>query len=519
MLPRQALRATLALNLVLLFPGLALLSRGSWPAQPAQTPGRLHLQWERQLPPLKPAWPDQPRFTSDAAYRPVAAGDVVLIASSRTDSLVALEAATGERRWQFTANGPVRFAPAVWRNRAYVASDDGYLYCLDVATGREVWKFRGGPGDRRILGNERLISTWPARGGPAVAVDGTGATVYFAAGIWPFMGIFLHALDARTGAVRWTNSGDGSTFIKQPHNADAFAGLAPQGSIVVVGDWLLVPGGRSVPACYDRHTGSRLHYRLAETSKLGGGPDVYLAGDVYICGGGAFSLATGEYLGPVAEPVAAAGELLYSASATACRAFDLSARPPKPPPPKKADKKARRKPITEAWMGKPAASVAVSRTTALVRAGNRLFAGGEGVVFALELPLAKERSTIAWRAAIDGTVANLTFADETLYVSTRQGRLYAFGPPPVAHAPGSPRVHELETTPLPPARTAGADLARRILSATDVRDGYCVVWGAGDGHLISELLRESELRLIVIEPDVRLAKPLRDRLHQAGLEG
>ena len=44
---------------------------------------------------------------------------------------------------------------------------------------------------------------WPARGGPAVA-DGT---VYFAASIWPFMGVFIHALDARTGKELWS-SGD-----------------------------------------------------------------------------------------------------------------------------------------------------------------------------------------------------------------------------------------------------------------------------------------------------------------------
>ena len=129
--------------------------------------------------------------------------------------------------------------------------------------------------DRRILGNERVISTWPARGAPVVAEEKDGgATVYFAAGIWPFMGIFLHALDARTGKVIWTNDGDGSRYIKQPHNADSFAGVAPQGQLLVVDDKLLIAGGRSVSACYDRHTGKLLHFRLAENNKLGGGPEV-----------------------------------------------------------------------------------------------------------------------------------------------------------------------------------------------------------------------------------------------------
>ena len=93
------------------------------------------------------------------------------------------------------------------------------------------------------------------------------------------------------------------------------------------GDRLLVPGGRSIPACYDRHTGRRLHYRLADGSKLGGGPDVVAAHDLYVNGGGAFDLATGSFLGLVAEPVAAAGTMLFSATGTHCRAFDLAARP------------------------------------------------------------------------------------------------------------------------------------------------------------------------------------------------
>jgi len=50
-----------------------------------------------------------------------------------------------------------------------------------------------------------VISRWPARGGPAVA-DGV---VYFAAGIWPSEGIFLHALDAATGKPVWCNDSSG----------------------------------------------------------------------------------------------------------------------------------------------------------------------------------------------------------------------------------------------------------------------------------------------------------------------
>ena len=60
------------------------------------------------------------------------------------------------------------------------------------------WRFRAVPSARKILGNERLISVWAVRGGP-VLVDGI---LYFAAGVWPFEGIFIYALDAETGGRR-----------------------------------------------------------------------------------------------------------------------------------------------------------------------------------------------------------------------------------------------------------------------------------------------------------------------------
>src|SRR5262249_45200605 len=196
---------------------------------------------------------------------------------------------------------------------------DGHLYCLNAAKGTLLWKFRGAPTDRRILGNERLISTWPARGAPVVA-DGT---VYFAASIWPFMGIFIHALDAETGKVIWTNDGDGSLYIKQPHSADSFAGVAPQGPMAIAGDLLLVPGGRSVPAAYDRKTGKQVHFLLNENSKKGGGHAVTIAGDVFFNGPGVFATKTGKYLGAGGTHVIAAGDTVFAYDSSELRALDL----------------------------------------------------------------------------------------------------------------------------------------------------------------------------------------------------
>ncbi|MCP4644133.1 MAG: PQQ-binding-like beta-propeller repeat protein, partial [bacterium] len=223
-------------------------------ASAADLPDDLDTLWEHQYAPREPVWEDtlnRDLMPYDRVLEPVVAGKTLFLAFNDTDKLVALDTDTGEERWTFYADGPIRFAPVVWEGHVYIVSDDGCLYCLDAAKGEVTWKTRGAPEARRLLGNSRLISTWPARGAPVVH-DGI---VYWAAGIWPFMGTFIYAQDALTGDVVWLNDGDGSTFQEQPHGgAWSFGGVGPQGYFVVSGDRLLVPGGRSVPAAFDRKT-------------------------------------------------------------------------------------------------------------------------------------------------------------------------------------------------------------------------------------------------------------------------
>lgn len=144
----------------------------------------------------------------DRSYEPIVAGGLVFLGSTVNDSVTAYDLETGSQTWRFYTGGPVRFAPVVWQEKLYVGSDDGRLYCLDTATGKLRWSVAGGPSDRRMIGNERLISTWPVRGGP-VAADGR---VYFAVGVWPFMGTFVYAVDAETGRVVWCNDSTSFTF-------------------------------------------------------------------------------------------------------------------------------------------------------------------------------------------------------------------------------------------------------------------------------------------------------------------
>src|SRR5262245_26505212 len=130
MVPPRGSRVLVGFSLVLLCACLALLGKpepgdepSPKPRRPAaaRPPGQLQLQWVRDYPPLKPAWPDQPRLQFDAAYQPVVHGRSLFVVSSRTDSVTALDRDTGEEQWRFFADGPVRFAPTAWEGRLYVA--------------------------------------------------------------------------------------------------------------------------------------------------------------------------------------------------------------------------------------------------------------------------------------------------------------------------------------------------------------------------------------------------------------
>lgn len=522
MRPSPRLAAPLALLTWLFFS--AVSSAADWPGwrydaartavSPQQLAQTLHLQWVRHLPPAPLAWPDQTRLTFDGRYEPIVVGRLILVGSAIDDTLTAYDTRTGQLRWQFAAEGPIRLAPFAASGAVYVASDDGHLYCLDAASGGLRWKFRGGPADRRILGNGRLISTWPARGGPVVA-DGV---VYFAASIWPFMGTFIHALDAQTGNVIWTNDGEGSIYIKQPHNSDSFAGVAPQGPLAVSGDYLLVPSGRSVPACYDRRTGKLVHFNLNENNKRGGGADVAAAGPLFVNGGHAFELFSGKYLGPLAGPTVLADDWIigYSPFKNSYRALDPSTNQIETA--QGVDRRGakieyRKWKIDEAW------SLEAPGGEALVRAGNRLYGAAAGQLVAIELPSAQpgkkqNAARVTWQSEIDGTPAALLAADDRLFALTIEGGLYCFGPQPVA----SPRVHRLKTTPLPTSPTAQRRAAA-ILAAAGAAKGWAVMWSAADIPLVGELIRQSQLNWVVVEADPTRAAEARARISAAGLYG
>ena len=228
-------------------------------------PPELHLQWTRELPAVSPTFRSK-RLQFDQGYEPVVMGQQLFVALPHNDSVVAYDTRTGIEHWKFYADGPVRLAPVAWQGKLYFGSDDGYVYCLNAADGALRWRFRTVPSSRKVLGSGRLISVWPVRGGP-VLVDGV---LYFAAGVWPFEGVFIYAIDAETGDIIWMNDRTSFLYGRQPHNAEAMGGLTPQGYLLVDGDDLLVPCGTARPAIFDRHTGDLKSFSLPGEPRLPG---------------------------------------------------------------------------------------------------------------------------------------------------------------------------------------------------------------------------------------------------------
>jgi len=451
---------------------------------------QLYLRWVRMLPEPRPAWPvEQYKLRFDASYEPVVSGGTIFVPSMVTDSLTAYDTGTGVEKWRFHCDGPVRFAPVAWRDRVFFVSDDGYLYCLNAADGSLVWKFRGAPrGDRKVLGNDRLISMWPARGAPVI-YDGI---IYFAAGIWPFMGTFIHALDAETGAVVWTNSSTGPDFIRQPHNEPAFSGVAPQGYLAATEDKLIVTCGRARPAVFDRKTGRLLYFRHSDNAfgKFRGGCDIAVFRDWFFNFDVMYRLADGRAVATVSAEVTGDNAVIGFDRSGSLMAFVPGS-------------KGKAKGLWKSRLTRPVERI-------FLRAGDRLYGcGADGLIAAVDIPRKDGDAAISWTATIDGEVFSMLAGDGKLFVVTTAGTIYCFGPDK-----GQPRYYTYGEEPAPVATAH-----RTEPPWAECRQGYCLMPGIGTGEVLERLIERSRLHIVVLERDPAIVSAWRRKLCRAGLYG
>jgi outer membrane protein assembly factor BamB len=530
-------------------------------------PDKLTLLWtHRANAAPAPAWPTSNRMHFDRAWQPIVAGGCVIFGTSADDKIIALALDTGLRRWTFFTEGPVRFAPVVWRDRLFAASDDGWLYALSLADGKLLWKRRGGPDNRKCMGNGRLVSRWPARGGPVVLKD----TVYFAAGIWPSDGIYLHALDARTGEPVWTNDRTGRLEMPQPHGgANAKSGPSPQGYLLATDQHIFAPTGRAVPAAFNRSDGKLDYYHLQKNHSIGGARAILadrfllVAGCLFEQKGGDLAARSGRgVLGAARSGVVqSTGDMLVSyrwknlqtrdrrGKEITYRGLEESARVQLRDDSKKRrqlekviKKMSQLKALHDVRMRfkeafdvvpkqrtlevglsqsrpavnrlgarvKPFLATTYERTNEVIVAGDEPICGSAGRVDVIDLKASKPR----WSHQVEGSALGLAVADGRLIVSTDRGVLYCFGQGTgKTSKKGSPELD------LASRESRYAAAAKEIIKTTGVTEGFCVDLGCGAGELSLALARRTKLQIYAVESDPVKVAAARKMLDAAGLYG
>jgi outer membrane protein assembly factor BamB len=541
---RLNLAALVALPVFILAGGGARARAAGWPTYRAdasrsgytdeRVAAKLSLHWVHKTAAPTPAWPGDPRVPFDRAYQPVSDGKTVLFGSSADCKVHALDAATGRELWSFFTGAPVRFAPTIWKDpstgsgqgRAFAVSDDGHLYCLALKDGKLLWKKRGGPRNRMVLGNQRMISKWPARGGPVVVGD----VVYFGAGIWPADGIYIYALKAESGETVWVNEESGSIRTGQPHRGGVRgeSAVSSQGYLVAAGDKLFVPTGRSVPAAFNRADGKLLYFHLGRYGDANGGATggtaASVADSMLLTGNGAFDTASGNRVKPMgrvcSRATAAGPRLVFDAyhhwGMFRIAAFDRA----KPLVEKEvadrksktgAKKKVKQRNNVWKWEQRAKKSSGKSGPVVLAVAGGTVVLGGRGGLIAVDIA---GRKTL-WKQSVPGTVLGLAVAGGRVFASTESGAIYCFGP-------GAGRGTVLEEKPAAaPYSSNGvyAAAAEEIIKRTGIKEGYCLDLGCGQGELAYELSKRTELRIYGVEKDPAEVAAARRKLDAAGLYG
>ncbi len=477
------------------------------------------------------------RVKFDDALHPVIADGKVFFGSSVDHQLHCIDLKTGAPLWTFYTGGPIRLAPTVADGLVLFGSDDGRVYCLDASSGREIWKLRAGPADEWILARGEMISRWPIRTGVLVR----NGIAYFGAGIFPHEDVFLYAVEADTGRIVW----------KQDNISPLDAGrndLSPQGYLLASENYLVVPSGRSLPAVFDIKTGRLLHkrkhsWRTTAGGVVGGTRALLADGQIYASGphhmvamtlekgdvgfgwfdGRRLVVSGADAYSATGSSLAKWNRLEYAENSRRRHQLEMEIYSLSRKVRGAGDKKAELQKQLEAAKEelRQIANVGIvwqqktEDDSALLATGNRLYLGGDGRVTEYDAATGEQ----LWQAEVPGKANGIVVSDGQLLVSTDQGHIVCFttGTPPSASKPNS----EIVANPYGdgPESKQIAEAAKKILSASGVERGYCLVFGAEEGQLALELARRSDWKIYGVETDAEKVAQAREKLTQAGLYG
>ena len=146
-------------------------------------------------------------------------------------------------------------------------------------------------------------------------------------------------------------------------------------------------------------------------------------------------------------------------------------------------------------------------------AGNRVYGHQGGLAFGLTL---KPDTTpeVSWRATFDQNIASMIAANGNLIATTIEGSLHSF-----AGTASHPPIHRDPEQQQPKQDEGWSARVTAMLEEQNPGAAYCVSVGIGSGGLISELIRQSRLRIVVVDPDARRVADMRERYDRLGLYG
>ncbi len=505
----------------------------------------------------------------DLTFQVVSGEGLVFFGSSSEDSVYALDLETRQVRWVFSTEGPVRFAPFYDREKLFLGSDDGTVYCLKAATGRLLWKHRAGPSSERLLGNGRLISVWPVRAGVLVHDD----AVYFAAGVFSYEGLYVGALRASDGQVVWQKDSIDDRIAETEQGNVSFHGY-----LTVSGTNLLVPVGREKCLSFDLKTGASPKVEKKETKRpakpvvaddseapppivslenvpqresiglnetpqlqktasepgkseevtgtelaegwlmeldqVANGAMVYLLTPDAVC-----AVETTAYARASARVAAIAEE--RRDAARLLRSHTKNGRDKTPEAQQAAQRleklDAEEKQLKQAtlrWTRE------VKGGHCLMLAGQTLYLGGNDQVQALDIADGKP----LWSGPIDAPARGLAVADRRLVVSTESGALHCFetgvaGQETSISAEVAARSILPETILPQSNATRAAAILEKLEKGQAERGGWALILDCEETGLIEELAGKTRFQFVGLTSSARKAASLRENLKRAGLLG
>ena len=310
--------------------------------------------------------------------------------------------------------------------------------------------------------------------------------------------------------------------------------------MLVSGDMLIVPNGRSMPARLDRKTG-RLHYFVQ--GYRNGDSRVIVSGDIALVGRtGVVSLKDGREIanrwtsagddapqgwsspkvdlfeGPLFpyrfQPgcdfrSVIDGDIAYGIDNGTVYAYDL-----KNAATSLQDRKFNGKDIkparwdaAELWTLQTPFSGKKQETNSLLKAGNRLYGHSGRNLFAVEFDAdAHKAGSIVWTKELAAEPTGMLAASDRLFVVTLDGSIHCFGREII-----EPRQHAFAESAGEVRPDQWTEFATTVGAAAGSNQGYAIVIGLKTGRLVEELLTTSQFNVIAVDTEAKIVDDLRHR--------